>query len=158
MEASVKTQLRIRDDISKVSDMVNQIEWLRKQLEDMQKMLGPQRAAGRGGAGGGRGGAGGAVRPEAAVSGGARGGQAAEPAGAAGPEQAGRAEVLKAIEALDQKMQDVEYKLFSKALRTSDDKYHVEAYKLYLNLIWLNGEVGTGAGDVAGGADFFHAL
>jgi hypothetical protein len=25
---------------------------------------------------------------------------------------------------------------------------------VYMNLIWLNGEVGTGAGDVAGGADW----
>jgi hypothetical protein len=36
----------------------------------------------------------------------------------------------------------------------SDDKYYVEAYKVYLNLIWLNAEVGTGGGDVAGGANF----
>jgi hypothetical protein len=35
----------------------------------------------------------------------------------------------------------------------SDDKYYVEPYKVYMNLIWLNGVVGTGAGDVAGGAD-----
>ncbi|MGC2674054.1 MAG: hypothetical protein WA299_19495, partial [Candidatus Acidiferrum sp.] len=34
------------------------------------------------------------------------------------------------------------------------DKYFVEADKVYLNLIWLNAEVGTGGGDVAGGADF----
>ena len=51
-------------------------------------------------------------------------------------------------------MQDVEYKLVSKALTTSDDKYFIAAYKVYFNLIWLNGEVGTGAGDVAGGADY----
>jgi len=30
----------------------------------------------------------------------------------------------------------------------------VQAYRVYTNLIWLNGEVGPGAGDVAGGADF----
>ena len=51
-------------------------------------------------------------------------------------------------------MQTVEYKLVSKALTTSDDKYFISAYKIYFNLIWLNGEVGTGAGDVAGGADY----
>jgi hypothetical protein len=39
-------------------------------------------------------------------------------------------------------------------LLNSDDKYFVEPYQLYLNLIWLNAEVGTGGGDVAGGADF----
>ena len=42
----------------------------------------------------------------------------------------------------------------SRALRNSDDKYFVEADGVYLDLIWLNAEVGTGGGDVAGGADF----
>ncbi len=51
-------------------------------------------------------------------------------------------------------MQSVEYKLVTKALTTSDDKYFIAAYNMYFNLIWLNGEVGTGAGDVAGGADY----
>ena len=37
---------------------------------------------------------------------------------------------------------------------TSDDKYFQQAYRIYMNLIWLNGEVGPGAGDVAGGSDF----
>ena len=36
----------------------------------------------------------------------------------------------------------------------SDDKWYVEKYKVYMNLVWLSGEVGTGAGDVAGGADY----
>jgi hypothetical protein len=35
----------------------------------------------------------------------------------------------------------------------SDDKWYVESYKVYQNLIWLNGVVNSGAGDVAGGAD-----
>ena len=30
----------------------------------------------------------------------------------------------------------------------------MQAYKVYSNLIWLNGAVGTGAGDEAGGADY----
>jgi hypothetical protein len=55
---------------------------------------------------------------------------------------------------MDQKLQTIEYKLVSPALVNSDDKYYVEAYRVYLNLIWLNAEVGTGGGDVAGGADF----
>ena len=42
----------------------------------------------------------------------------------------------------------------SQALRNSDDKYFVEPYGDYLDLIWLNAEVGTGGGDVAGSADF----
>ena len=41
-----------------------------------------------------------------------------------------------------------------RALRNSDDKYFVEASGVYLDLMWLNAEVGTGGGDVAGGADF----
>ena len=44
--------------------------------------------------------------------------------------------------------------IFLALFETSDDKYFIAAYKIYFNLIWLNGEVGTGAGDVAGGADF----
>ncbi len=36
----------------------------------------------------------------------------------------------------------------------SDDKWYVEAYKIYLNLLWQYGEVGFGAGDVAGGAEY----
>jgi hypothetical protein len=89
--------------------MVNRLEWMRKQLDDVQKMLSTQKD---------------------------------------------KADLLKQVQAMDQKMQAVEYKLVSKALTTSDDKYFIEAYKVYFHLIWLNGEVGTGAGDVAGGADF----
>jgi len=139
IEASVKLQLRIRDDITLTSEMVNQVEWMRKQLEDVQKMLRPQPEPGAGGRGG--------------FGGGGRGGQA-EATEAAPATSAPKSELQRSVEAMDQKLQDVEYKLFSKALRTSDDKYYVEAYKVYLNLIWLNGEVGTGAGDVAGGADY----
>ena len=51
-------------------------------------------------------------------------------------------------------MTAIEFKLINREDANSDDKYYVEADKPYLNLIWLNGEVGTGAGDVAGGADF----
>jgi hypothetical protein len=109
LEASVKMQLRIRDDISKTSDMVNQIEWMRRQLDDVARALRTQKE---------------------------------------------KAETLKSVEAMDQKMLAVEYKLLNKALMTSDDKYFIEAYTVYFNLLWLNGEVGPGAGDVAGGMDF----
>jgi photosystem II stability/assembly factor-like uncharacterized protein len=60
----------------------------------------------------------------------------------------------EALRALDQKMLDVELKLLSRTELHSDDKWYVEPYRVYLNLIWLSGEVGTGAGDVAGGAEF----
>ena len=41
IDLSVKTLLQIRDDISHVSDTVNQMEWLRKQIEVVQAMLRP---------------------------------------------------------------------------------------------------------------------
>jgi hypothetical protein len=65
-----------------------------------------------------------------------------------------RVQLLAAAENLDQKLRQVESRLVSRALRNSDDKYFVEADGVYLDLIWLNAEVGTGGGDVAGGADF----
>jgi hypothetical protein len=86
--------------------MTNQIEWMRRQLEDQRKTA------------------------------------------------AGQDALLKAMSAIDQKLQDVEYKLISRAEALSDDKYFVTADKLYLNFIWLNGEIGTGGGDVAGSADY----
>jgi hypothetical protein len=65
-----------------------------------------------------------------------------------------RVTLLAAAESLDKKLQTVESRLVSQALRNSDDKYFVEPYGVYLDLIWLNAEVGSGGGDVAGGADF----
>jgi hypothetical protein len=65
-----------------------------------------------------------------------------------------RSRLLAGAEDLDNKLQTVESRLVSRALRNSDDKYFVEADGVYLDLIWLNAEVGTGGGDVAGGADF----
>ncbi len=109
IRSTVKLQLRIRDGIDSVSSMVNNIEWMRKQLADVEKML---------------------------------------------REDNEKAALLKSTGEMDQKLQNVEYKLVSKALTTSDDKYFISAYKIYFNLLWLNGEVGTGAGDVAGGADY----
>ncbi len=65
-----------------------------------------------------------------------------------------KAELLKEVEAMDKKLKAIEYQLTAREQTNSDDKYFVEPYQLYLNLIWLNGAVGTGGGDVAGGADF----
>jgi hypothetical protein len=36
----------------------------------------------------------------------------------------------------------------------SDDKWYVEKYKLYLNLVWLLAEVGGQGSDVAGGVGY----
>jgi hypothetical protein len=109
LQAAVKLQLRVSNAITKAADMTNQIEWIRKQFEDDQKMLKSLKVTN---------------------------------------------DVAKSIADMDRKLQGIEYKIISKADRTSDDKYFSEAYKLYLQLIWLNGEVGTGAGDVAGGANY----
>ncbi|MDP2916070.1 MAG: sialidase [Candidatus Aminicenantes bacterium] len=109
IRASVKLQLRVRDNINLVSDMTNQIEWLRRQLEDARKPL--------------------AARPVQEA-------------------------LIKGIDDFDAKMLAVEDRLISRSEALSDDKYYQEAYKLYLNFIWLNGEIGTGAGDVAGSADY----
>jgi len=65
-----------------------------------------------------------------------------------------KAALLKQVAEMDKKLLDVESKLLEPAQMTSDDKYFQQAYRVYMNLVWLNGEVGPGAGDVAGGADF----
>lgn len=139
IQSSVKTQLRIRDDITSVSDTVNQIEWLRKQLEVIETMLRPPKKKER-------------ERPPFAEP---DDFEEPEPAPAQDEAQTKRkADLLKTVEEMDKKLQAVEFKLVSPSEVNSDDKYYVEAYKVYLNLIWLNAEVGTGGGDVAGGADF----
>jgi hypothetical protein len=55
---------------------------------------------------------------------------------------------------MDAKMQDVEYSMLAKPLAASDDKTYISAWKIYYNLLWLNGEIGSGAGDVSGGTNF----
>jgi photosystem II stability/assembly factor-like uncharacterized protein len=109
LRASASLQVKVRDDINAASDMTNQIERLRRQLEDQGKTL---------------------------------------------QGQTGKDALMKAMETIDKKMQDVEYKLISRADALSDDKYFVTQYKLYMNLLWLNGEIGTGADDVAGSGDY----
>ena len=61
-------------------------------------------------------------------------------------------DVADALNTLDSTMMDVELQLISHSSQQSDDKWYVESYKTYMQLIWLYGEVGLGAGDVAGGA------
>jgi photosystem II stability/assembly factor-like uncharacterized protein len=60
----------------------------------------------------------------------------------------------RGLREMEKKLLDIEMVLLSRADMQSDDKIFAERYRVYLNLIWLMGEVGTGAGDVAGGADF----
>jgi hypothetical protein len=66
---------------------------------------------------------------------------------------AGRPDAEKALRDIDQKLLAVELRLVSRTEMHSDDKWYVEPYKVVQNLIWLNGVVNSGAGDVAGGAD-----
>src|SRR5258708_38812077 len=65
---------------------------------------------------------------------------------------AGKPDVERALRDIDRKMLAVELRLVSHTEMHSDDKWYVESYKVYQNLIWLNGVVNSGAGDVAGGA------
>jgi len=63
-------------------------------------------------------------------------------------------DVERALGDLDKKMLDVELRLLTREDMNSDDKYYTEPFKVYMALIWLNGELGNGAGDVAGGSDY----
>jgi photosystem II stability/assembly factor-like uncharacterized protein len=67
---------------------------------------------------------------------------------------AGNGRLARSLTELDGKIMEVELRLLSRTEMHSDDKWYVEPYRVYLNLAWLAGEVGTGAGDVAGGADY----
>ncbi len=143
IDQSVKALLQICDNISRVSDTVNQIEWLRKQLEVIHTMLRPPKKH---------------DKAQAAL---AEEGDDYDSEPAAAPPRAlseaqakQQAQLLQAAEDLDKKLLAVEHRMVSQALMNSDDKYFVEPYQVYLNLVWLNGEVGTGGGDVAGSADF----
>jgi photosystem II stability/assembly factor-like uncharacterized protein len=69
-------------------------------------------------------------------------------------DDASKKALLQQVAEMDKKLFDVESKLLEPSQMTSDDKYFQQAYRVYMNLIWLNGEVGPGAGDVSGGADF----
>jgi photosystem II stability/assembly factor-like uncharacterized protein len=106
LRLSTATQVQIRDAITKTSNMVNQMEIWRKQLQDQIKA------------------------------------------------NEGKADVVKSLEAMNKKILDVELQLVSRSEMLSDDKYFPEAYKAYMNLIWLSGGVGQGASDEAGSIDY----
>jgi hypothetical protein len=60
----------------------------------------------------------------------------------------------EALASLYQRMYDTELQFLSRTEMHSDDKWYVEKYKLYLNLVWLLAEVGGSGGDVAGGVGY----
>ena len=103
---STTTQVRIRDNITTTSKLVNEMEIWRKQIEDQVKA------------------------------------------------NSAKADVVKALNDLNKSILDVEQKLVSRSEMLSDDKYFPEAYKVYMNLIWLSGGVGMGASDEAGSIDY----
>ena len=143
IDLSVETLLKIRNDISRVSDTVNRIEWLRKQIEVVELMLRPEKKQDT-------------PAPVIAEEGDEPDATPAEapPPALSEAQQRQKKDLLADAESLDRKLQAVESRLVSQALRNSDDKYFVEPYGAYLDFIWLNAEVGTGGGDVAGSADF----
>jgi hypothetical protein len=136
LTSAFQFQLRIREDISKTATAVNKLEWMRKQIDVIARMLGGRKEPGK------------TVPPENDRSG-AQAREPEQPKEEANPDP----ELLKAVEAIDQKMQDAEYKFISRAEALSDDKYFSVSEQVYLKLLWLNAEVGTGGGDVAGGVD-----
>jgi hypothetical protein len=106
LQTSTAMQVRIRDDITETSELVNKMEIWRKQIEDHLKT------------------------------------------------NAGKSAVARALTDLNKAILDVELKLVSRSEMLSDDKYFPEAYKVYMNLIWLSGGVGQGASDEAGSIDY----
>jgi len=69
-------------------------------------------------------------------------------------QNAGRDDIEKPLMDLDAALFGTELKQVTRQDLRSDDKYFADAYKVYMNLLWLGGAVGLGAGDEAGGADY----
>jgi hypothetical protein len=134
---SVDLQLQIRDDINQVSRMVNKLEWMRKQLEDVVEMLQSEKKNDD---------VDGASASEAESD--------TKPKVVKDEKGGANQELMKAALAMDENVLKVEQKFISKELTYSDGKYYVEPFRLYYDLIWLNAEIGPGAGDVAGGTGF----
>ena len=67
--------------------------------------------------------------------------------------RADSATVMEAARAVDDSALAVEDLLFQRYLAAADVKTYPAEMKLYLKLVWLAGEVGDGAGDVAGSPD-----
>jgi photosystem II stability/assembly factor-like uncharacterized protein len=66
-------------------------------------------------------------------------------------QHASNAALDQALSGIYKKMFDTELHYLSRTEMHSDDKWYVEKYKLYMNLVWLVAEIGSGGGDVAGG-------
>jgi hypothetical protein len=104
IQALVRLQLKLREQVNEVAKMTNRIEVLRRQLEDQRGKV--------------------------------------------------KAEAVRAADAMDRKLQDVEFQLISHSDALSDEKYNSEAAQLYLSLLWLNLSLGSGTGKYSGGGDY----
>jgi photosystem II stability/assembly factor-like uncharacterized protein len=69
-------------------------------------------------------------------------------------EHAANKPLAAALAALYKKMYETELHYLSRTEMHSDDKWYVEKYRLYLNLVWLLAEIGGSGGDVAGGVGY----
>jgi hypothetical protein len=58
------------------------------------------------------------------------------------------------LQTISQLMYETELHFLSRTEMHSDDKWYVEKYRLYMNLVWLLAELGGGGGDVAGGVAY----
>lgn len=104
--ANTAMQIKVRNDLTLTSNMVNRLEYARRQIEDQEAS------------------------------------HQSDPS------------VVAALKGMDEKLLAVEHQFLSESSMQSDDKYYPEQYRVYLNLIWFNGEIGDGAGDVAGGSEY----
>lgn len=109
IEAATKLSLALYRDIDDAARMINQLEWTRREVEELRKMLKASKA----------------------------------PAGD-----------LPAVDAFEKKARAVEDRLLAPTLAEADVKSFRGPLQLYLKLVWLQAESGSGGGDVSGNADF----
>jgi hypothetical protein len=107
--ASAELSLAVYRDTEAAARMINQLEWTRKQLEDLRRMLKASRA------------------PSAD---------------------------FETVTSLERDACAVEDRLLHPTLGEADEKSFRGELGLYLKLLWLQAEVGAGAADVSGNADF----
>jgi len=101
--------MSVYHDINHVVKMINQIERIRKQIENLPVYL---------------------------------------------TDNSDSTQIMQHAHALDQKAHAVENQLFQKYLANGVEKTYPAQLKLYLKFVWFAGEIGTGAGDVAGDPDY----
>jgi photosystem II stability/assembly factor-like uncharacterized protein len=109
VEKSSKFTLALYRDINSSVEMINQIEWTRKQLEEFKKMLSAEKA-----------------------------------------EKA----LFESRDELEKKALALEDRLVQRTLADNDQKSFRGPLQVYMQLVWLDAEAGSGRADVSGGADF----